>query len=107
MGKLITLKNGEIRTLLDTNDALDIVQEFLGDELADYLKSDFRDLEDAIDRIDSDKNSLETDCENYAITLFNAMAETNDLLKQFDALDDLLTSTRIKLENIIKETCME
>ena len=72
----------------------------------DCLKADFKDLEDAIDNLVSDKDSLDRECENYAVAMYKLQNEIDELLKQFHTLKNSVSDAKSSLENM-REICTE
>ena len=98
MGKLITLKNGEVRTIMSIDDALEVVAEFVGDDIAEYIKEEIHDIKEDIHYWQQESDMSETRCEAYANLIFSSQMLLESALKSLNNAKSELETVRDKFE---------
>ena len=79
---LVKLKNDEIRNIMKIEDALDIVAEFAGNDVSEYLSTKIEDLNEEIKYGNQDLEDMESQCMEYSTTIFKIQDEVDLVLKQ-------------------------
>lgn len=85
MGRLLELKNGEKRPVMTIDDAIEIVADFAGDEVAEYMKEEIAQLKNELHEALQMADINESRCEEYATIVFqnqNALDLAIERLKQ-------------------------
>ena len=98
MGKLITLKNGEVRTIMSIDDALEVVAEFVGDDIAECIKEEIHDIKEDIHYWQQESDMSETRCEAYANLIFSSQMLLESALKSLNNAKSELETVRDKFE---------
>ena len=94
---IVKLKNGEIRNVITIEDALEIVAEFAGTDVSEFIGDKFKELNNNLEFIQSEFDYSENRCEEYCKVVFHIQDEIDIALKQlqsFYALKDKLNSIK-------------
>jgi len=82
MGQIITLKNGEQKSILNMSDVMDIVAFHLGTEITDCITSEFAEWEAELEYANDVKKDYEDECGRYATAICKAQTELELTLKK-------------------------
>lgn len=100
MPHVIKLKDGKLLVPLSTQDALDVVAEYAGDELRHYLEENLTDtsaLEQELDKMyEEQEKELEKLTDHQRVVLC-------DIQEEADVLDELLDAPRLDRKKLKKQ----
>ena len=99
MGKLITLKDDVIVNVFTVEDALQVVSQYAGDELAEYIKSELDNSREELHSVLQMSDINEVRCDEYENLIFNVQNELDLALSK-------LADMRDKFEEL-KNACEE
>lgn len=96
MGQIITLKNGEQKSILNMSDVMDIVASHLGTEITDCITSEFAEWEAEVEYANDVKKDYEDECGRYATAIYKAQTELELTLKKLSGFKENIAPTMQK-----------
>lgn len=107
MGRIITLKNGEQKSILSIDDVIEIVRDNLGNELTDLIVDELDDLAEEVAYNEDEIKIYEKDCQKYCDVIFSAQIEIGNIIKKLDYESVSCINDTIKLNNNVFNDCID
>ena len=90
MGRMVTLKNGETKPIIDFDDVVEIVRNNLGDDVADAINTEIDEWSYDVSSYSDMYDDVSGQCQNYCDTIFRTQIEIGniiEMLKRPDTVD--------------------
>lgn len=81
MGRMVTLKNGETKPIIDFDDIVVIVRDTLGDEVAECINTEINEWCDELNYVRDELEYSDKERQRYCDAIFNAQVKLDALLK--------------------------
>lgn len=87
MGKIIILKDGSSKPIINFNDVIDIIRDNLGDDIVECINEEIEDYSDDLDSYHDMYDEASEACQNYVDAIFKAQIEIGNIINILNGSD--------------------
>ena len=107
MGKIIILKDGTSKPIIEFNDVTDIIRDNLGDDIVECINEEIEDYSDDLDSYHDMYNEASEACQNYFDAIFKTQIELEKIINLIKDNPDKNSECAIKSLTELKEMLEE